>query len=135
LWSKAIPAEQKIKEIEEGMVPDFIETMNNPKEIQTLEMKLVRSANSKLLIIFPAINTFHRQEHNGVITPKNSTDFLLLTSLCHSISLNIQLIHLCPCRLLLSDYNLDLMQLGYYYWYYCCRSPDTRISVIIMTLL
>jgi hypothetical protein len=46
LWNKAIPAEQKVKEIEEGIVPDFIETMSNPKEIQKLEMKLVRSANS-----------------------------------------------------------------------------------------
>jgi hypothetical protein len=35
LWSKAIPAEQKIKEIEEGMVPDFIETMNNSKEYKS----------------------------------------------------------------------------------------------------
>jgi len=67
LWSKAIPADQKIREIEEGIVPEFIETINNPKEIQSLEMNLVKSANSELLIIFPTANTFHRQEDNGII--------------------------------------------------------------------
>ena len=30
LWNKAIPAEQKIKEIEEGIKPAFIETIRDP---------------------------------------------------------------------------------------------------------
>ena len=67
IWKKAIPAKQKIKEIEEGIVPDFIETISNPREIQEMEMNLVKSANSELLIIFPTTNTFHRQEDNGII--------------------------------------------------------------------
>lgn len=67
LWSKAIPADQKIKELEERIVPDFIEIISNPEEIQDMEMNLVKSANSELLIIFPTSNTFHRQEYTGII--------------------------------------------------------------------
>ena len=33
IWSKAIPAEQKIKEIEEGIEPEVIETIRDPIEI------------------------------------------------------------------------------------------------------
>ena len=67
LWNKAILAEQKIREIEEGVEPDFIETINNPQDIQQLEAKLVNSAEQEILIIFPTANTFHRQEDSGPI--------------------------------------------------------------------
>ena len=58
---------QKIKEIEEGIVPDFIETIRKPKEIQELEMKLVKMAKEEILVIYPTVNTFHRQEDKGLI--------------------------------------------------------------------
>ena len=32
LWNKAIPADQKIKEIEEGISPEFIDTIRDPGE-------------------------------------------------------------------------------------------------------
>src|ERR671917_1834192 len=44
----------------------------------------------------------------------------ILRSLCHSTSLNIQLIRLCPCRLLLFDYYLDLIQLDCFCCCCCC---------------
>jgi hypothetical protein len=34
LWKKSIPAEQKIKELEEGIEPEVIETIRDPTEIQ-----------------------------------------------------------------------------------------------------
>ena len=43
-----------------------------------------------------------------------------LQSLYHSTSVNIQLIRLCPCRLLPFEYYLDLIQLGYF----CCCCSD-----------
>ena len=39
LWSKAISSEQKIKEIEYGIVPDFIETIRDYKDKSNLEKK------------------------------------------------------------------------------------------------
>jgi two-component system, OmpR family, sensor histidine kinase VicK len=67
LWNKAYPAEQRIREIEEGVIPDFIETIRDRNEIQKLEKKLVASAEQEILVIFPSANTFHRQEDMGII--------------------------------------------------------------------
>ncbi len=47
LWDKSIHAEQKIKEIEEGITPDFIQTILDPIEIQKIQFNLLESATSK----------------------------------------------------------------------------------------
>jgi hypothetical protein len=49
LWSKAIPAQEKITEIEESMKPPFIETLRDPHEIQKLGLDLVNSAKATIL--------------------------------------------------------------------------------------
>jgi signal transduction histidine kinase len=67
LWSRAIPFEQKIIEIEEGIEPEVIETIGNPFEIQNLAFKLVRSAKDEILLVFSTANAFHRQERTGMI--------------------------------------------------------------------
>ena len=67
LWSRAIPSEQKIIEIEEGIEPEIIETIRNPFEIQKLASKLVRSAKDEILLVFSTANAFHRQERTGMI--------------------------------------------------------------------
>jgi two-component system sensor histidine kinase VicK len=67
LWNKALPAEQKIREIEEGIKPPFIETIRDPSEIQNLSFDLVRSAKVEVLILFSTINSFYRQKRTGMI--------------------------------------------------------------------
>ena len=67
LWRKAIPADQKIREIEEGIEPEIIETIRDPVEIQMLGFELVKSATYEILIIFSTANAFHRQERAGTI--------------------------------------------------------------------
>ena len=67
LWRKAIPAEQKIREIEEGIEPEIIETIRDPVEIQMLGFELVKSATYEILVIFSTANAFHRQERAGMI--------------------------------------------------------------------
>jgi len=67
LWSRAIPSEQKIIEIEEGIEPEVIETIGNPFEIQKLAFKLVRAAKDEILLVFSTANAFHRQERTGMI--------------------------------------------------------------------
>ena len=66
-WKKAVPAEQKIREIEEGIVPDFIEPIKDANEIQSLQLKLVSSAQDEILIIFPTVDTFRYYQEVGVI--------------------------------------------------------------------
>jgi signal transduction histidine kinase len=67
LWDRAVPAEQKIREIEEGIVPDVIETIRDPERIQELGIKLVSSAETEIMILFSAINAFRRKVHEGMI--------------------------------------------------------------------
>ena len=67
LWRKAIPAEQKIREVEEGIEPEIIETIRDPVEIQTLGFELVKSATYEILVIFSTANAFHRQERAGAM--------------------------------------------------------------------
>jgi two-component system sensor histidine kinase VicK len=67
LWRKAIPAKQRIKEIEEGLKREFIETLQDPEEIQNLSPKLITSATEEVDIIFSTPNTFKRYEREGMI--------------------------------------------------------------------
>jgi two-component system, OmpR family, sensor histidine kinase VicK len=67
LWSKSIPAEQKIREIEEGIKPDIVEVIQNSSKAKDLYKNIVRDAVEEILLIFPTINAFIRQEKIGVI--------------------------------------------------------------------
>ncbi len=60
LWNKAIPADQKIKEIEEGVIPSFIDTIADPNGIQKTIFDLIHTADHEILITFPPANTFRR---------------------------------------------------------------------------
>jgi two-component system, OmpR family, sensor histidine kinase VicK len=71
LWSRAIPAEQRIREIEEGIKPEVIETIREPKIAQERVFELIKSAKDEILIIFSTSNAFRRQEKAGAI------DFLI----------------------------------------------------------
>jgi two-component system, OmpR family, sensor histidine kinase VicK len=66
-WAKAVPAVERIKEIEEGIKPDFIETIREPARIQELGFEMVKSAKEEILIIFSTANAFHRQERAGMV--------------------------------------------------------------------
>jgi two-component system, OmpR family, sensor histidine kinase VicK len=67
LWNKAIPIQDKIKEIEEGIKPDVLETITDPLKIQTLYLNMIRTSKDEILLIIPTINALYRQENIGVI--------------------------------------------------------------------
>lgn len=62
LWAKAIPAKQRIKEIEEGSKREFVETIREPSEIQKIGFDLIKKAEDEILILFSTANAFRRQE-------------------------------------------------------------------------
>jgi two-component system sensor histidine kinase VicK len=68
LWNKAISSEVRIKEIEEGIKPETIEVIVNPKEALETEYKLLESAKQEIQMIFSTVNTFHMQEKQLGIT-------------------------------------------------------------------
>ena len=75
LWSKAIPAEGKIKEIEQGFKPDIIEIIQNPAKTKELYLNLIKSAKREILLIFPTTNAIIRQNKAGALQLlKEATD-------------------------------------------------------------
>ena len=57
LWKKAIPVKHRIKEIEQGLKREFMETIQDPYETQKIIDNLVKSANEEILITFPSKTT------------------------------------------------------------------------------
>lgn len=69
LWNNAIPAQEKIKEIEEGIKTPFTETLRDPLQIQKLIIDFVTSAKQEvLMLLFPHItigDTFLGRQEEG----------------------------------------------------------------------
>lgn len=51
LWKYAIPAEEVIREIEEGMKPPFTEILRDPSQIKEVVFDLVNSAKLEILML------------------------------------------------------------------------------------
>lgn len=62
LWNKAVPAEKRIKELNEGTEPEVIETFRDPYEIQDKYITLIKSAKNQILLIIPTINAIELQD-------------------------------------------------------------------------
>jgi two-component system sensor histidine kinase VicK len=66
-WKKSVAAENRIREIEEGVASDVIEVIQNASRAKTLYFEVIKSAKEEVLVIFPTPNAFIRQEKLGVI--------------------------------------------------------------------
>ena len=66
-WNKSVPAEQKIKEIEEGIVLGRTEVIQSPKDVQQLFINMAKTAKHEVLLLLPTINAFYREERIGII--------------------------------------------------------------------
>ncbi len=67
LWDKAISAQTRIREIEEGIKPEVIETIREPQLTQARTLEMIKSANEEVLVIFSTSNAFRRQEKAGAL--------------------------------------------------------------------
>lgn len=66
-WNRAIFADQRIREIEEGLDLGNTEIIQDSYAAKELFINLVRSAADELLLIIPTVNAFYREERIGVI--------------------------------------------------------------------
>ena len=57
-----------IKEIEQGLKREFIDTIQDPKEILSIVPKMVTSTTEELLVTLPTINTLMRFEIEGIFS-------------------------------------------------------------------
>jgi hypothetical protein len=83
LWGKAIPAKQRIKEIEQGTKREFVETFREPSETQQLFLNLLKSAKEEILLFFSTANAYYRVERLGLLS-------LLIEAISrHSINIRV----------------------------------------------
>jgi two-component system, OmpR family, sensor histidine kinase VicK len=68
IWSKAIPAKKRIREIEEGLKREFIDTIQDPTEIGKVFFQMLKSATEEILILFSTGNAFRQhQEYSEML--------------------------------------------------------------------
>ncbi len=65
LWRQATPAHLRIKELEEGIPPQVLEPLREPKEIVETGYRLVKAAKDEILIIFHTANALLRHDKAG----------------------------------------------------------------------
>ena len=84
LWSRAIPSEEKIKEIEYGITPEITEVIHSPEDAERREWDLLRKARKEVCIIYSTANAFYIQERAGTLQ--------LLNQLAEEEGISIKLI-------------------------------------------
>jgi signal transduction histidine kinase len=67
LWNKSIPADQRFREIEDGIEAEIFEVLNNSERVSQILLDLAKSAKRELLIHLPNVKSLERLERLGVI--------------------------------------------------------------------
>ncbi len=66
-WDRAIPAEQKIKEIEEGIIPPITTVFSDYKAALEKEFDMIKNATKEIQILYSTVNAFHLQAHSSIL--------------------------------------------------------------------
>src|SRR5919112_4818910 len=66
-WIKAIPAEHRIREIEQGIEPQGIEVIYDARQALELYQSLILTAEKEIKIVFPTANAVIRQDKAGIL--------------------------------------------------------------------
>src|ERR687895_501163 len=67
LWAKAVPAEHRIREIEQGVEPQRIDVIYDAGQTLALYQSLIMSAEKEIKIMFPTTNALIRQDKAGIL--------------------------------------------------------------------
>jgi two-component system, OmpR family, sensor histidine kinase VicK len=66
-WSKATPAEQRIKEIEEDREEEFLEIINDPEKATEIYVHLAKSIKSSALLLLPSSKALIMEYELGIV--------------------------------------------------------------------
>jgi two-component system sensor histidine kinase VicK len=66
LWRKAVSSEDRIREIEEGVEPEFIEVISDKNQVAKLLLNLVRQAKKEVMVLLPHANAVERTDKMGL---------------------------------------------------------------------
>ena len=99
LWNKSISAEDKIKEIEQGLEPEYFRVINDNEEATHILTDLAKHAQKEVLFLLPNDKALTRLDRLGII------DFLIGKCNEEKKEDMIQVKIICP----LSDANLNIV--------------------------
>ena len=95
---KAIPAEQRITEIEEGIIPQITTIIYDYGEAIRKEFEMIRKAKEEIQIMHSTLNAFNIQEHGGTLNllenmaeHNNELSIRILTPLDSSINQSLSI--------------------------------------------
>ena len=63
LWDKSISANNKIDEFKKGIVPEIMEVIKNPAEIQRIYLYVLNLSISKIMLILTTSSAFVKYEN------------------------------------------------------------------------
>ena len=66
-WSRAIPAEHRIKEIEDGIAVPVSIVFSDFKDAVQKEFEMISRAKKEIQIMYSTVNAFHLQEKGGTL--------------------------------------------------------------------
>src|SRR5215210_7936430 len=67
LWDKAVPAEHRIREIEQGVEPQRIAVIYDARRALELYQSLIMSTEKEIKVVFPTTNALIRQDKAGIL--------------------------------------------------------------------
>jgi two-component system sensor histidine kinase VicK len=67
LWDKAVPAEHRIREIQQGIEPQRIAVIYDGGQALELYQSLIMSAEKEIKVVFPTTNALVRQDKAGIL--------------------------------------------------------------------
>jgi two-component system sensor histidine kinase VicK len=97
-WNRAIPFEQRIREIEEGIEREFFEVITNHEKASQIVIDLAKSVKKKALFFLPNDKSMVMMDSSGVI------DYLIMVSQNSGTTTTIKVV--CP----ISEANIDIIK-------------------------
>jgi signal transduction histidine kinase len=67
LWDKGVPAEHRIREIEQGVEPQRIAVIYDARQALELYQSLIMSTEKEIKVVFPTTNALIRQDKAGIL--------------------------------------------------------------------
>ncbi len=60
--------EERIREIQQCIRFEFLDTIRDPEELQRIYLEMVLTTTKELLLLFPTVNAIHRLERNDLMS-------------------------------------------------------------------
>ena len=96
LWDKAIPAEEKIREIQEGIEHEFLEIITDREKAAEIVVDLAKSVKKEALLFLPVSKAMNRMDKIGLfdyLIAASKNNEALVKIICPLTSENLEIVN------------------------------------------